>query len=147
MAAVREGQKEARKGDRMDTTKDTAVALTREQIALYALMEEINIALQDDSLLASGWEAFRLWSSMDPTKRPLDRAIPAWDNLSDEQRLAVQGAVQRVSWGDLSHWESEAFRKAFDLMIGRVLARTMGRVKMHVAGEDGESATGEDEQR
>jgi hypothetical protein len=75
----------------------------------------------DPGLLESGWSTYEAVTATDPNHIPIDRAIPDWDSLSPAQQGAILALCRLPQWSELSFTQSEAFRRAFERMLNRVV--------------------------
>jgi hypothetical protein len=86
-------------------------------------LKEIAAASRDEILLEDGWDAFATWLRVNPSRIPIDILIPDWDTLTESQRVVIYELYRITDYRTTALWETEAFRKAFELMIGRILMR------------------------
>lgn len=91
------------------------------QEAVQRTIDLIAAEAGNDIILRAGWESLVAWSLLNPGRASIDRLVDGWDNLTPDQQQQIQALYRIPAWGDLSHWQQEAYRQGFDRQIGYIL--------------------------
>jgi hypothetical protein len=92
-----------------------------QQETFQETVDLIAVIADSDIVLRFGWESLVAWSLLDPGRPPINEIIDDWDTLTPNQQQQIQALYHIPSWGDLSHWQQEAYRKGFERQIGYIL--------------------------
>lgn len=98
------------------------LAQQHEEEAIWqAVLQEVARVASNDIVLQSGWQSLVAWLLVDPARQPVDKLIPEFGMLLPKQKEAIKAIYQIPAWGDLTHWQQEAYRQGFDRQLGFVL--------------------------
>ncbi len=75
----------------------------------------------DPALLEMGWSTYEALTATDPNHVPIDKTVPAWDDLTQAQQDAIVSLCRLPQWSELPFAQSEAYRRAFERMLSRVV--------------------------
>ncbi len=109
----------------MKTDEQGRLAFTQEYLDSeewrLILGEVLRAVDADPALLEMGWSTYEALTATDPNHIPIDRIIPDWDALTQAQQDAIVSLCRLPQWSELSFSQSEAFRRAFERMVNRVV--------------------------